>query len=64
MSKSFKSNDFTFRPTSLGQRMAEAGLISSPHLVREPKIEVIAPPVRRADGTLQGDGRHVHIKAA
>lgn len=42
MNKSFKSSDFLFRPTSLGQRMAEAGLVSSPHLIREAKLEVIA----------------------
>lgn len=41
-STSFKSSDFFFRPTSLGQRMAEAGLVKSPHLIREPKVEVIA----------------------
>ncbi len=38
---SFKSSAFFFRPTSLGQRMAEAGLVKSPHLIREPKVEVI-----------------------
>jgi len=53
MAKAFRSSDFTFRPTSLGQRMADIGLVKSPHLVREPSIEVI-----------QGDGRHVHVKAA
>lgn len=45
--RSFHSSDFVFRPTSLGQRMAEAGLVSSPHLVREPLLEVI-----------NGDGKH------
>lgn len=38
----FRSNDFTFRPTSLGQRLAEAGLVKAPHLVREAKMEVIS----------------------
>jgi hypothetical protein len=51
--RNFRSSDFTFRPTSLGQRLADAGLIKAPSLVREPAIEVI-----------QGNGRHVHVKAA
>lgn len=40
--RKFNSSNFTFRPTSLGQRLAEAGLVESAHLVREPKIEVIS----------------------
>lgn len=48
--RNFNSNDFAFRPTSLGQRLAEAGLIESAHLVRKPKIEVIS-----------GNGKHRHI---
>lgn len=39
--RNFSSSNFAFRPTSLGQRMAEAGLVQSAHLVREPHIEVI-----------------------
>ena len=41
MNKPFKSNDYLFRPTSIGARMAELGLVSSPHLIREAKMEVI-----------------------
>jgi len=40
--RNFNSDNFAFRPTSLGQRMAEAGLIESAHLVREPHIEVVS----------------------
>ena len=40
--RNFNSSNFAFRPTSLGQRMAGAGLIASAHLVREPHIGVIS----------------------
>ena len=46
--RNFSSSNFAFRPTSLGQRMAGAGLIASAHLVREPHIEVIEGKKHRA----------------
>lgn len=40
MARRFNSNDYTFRPTSLGAAMAAAGMIAgSPSLVREAKLE-------------------------
>lgn len=35
----FKSRDFSFRPTTLSEAMQKAGLIDTPHLVREAKRE-------------------------
>jgi len=40
--RNFNSSNFAFRPTSLGQRLAEAGLVATAMLVREPHIEVVS----------------------
>lgn len=40
MRKSFKSNDFNFRPTSLAHALHDAGAIEAIALVREPKRSI------------------------
>lgn len=38
--RSFNSNNHIYRPGSLGAAMAEAGVIETPHLIRDNKLAV------------------------
>ncbi len=39
----FKTSDFIFRPTTLGDALMRAGAVEYQSLVREPRIEISGP---------------------